>query len=45
MREMSVQGALPACIRVLLHFQTERDGSEIAHVYLGGARVLRDDLG
>jgi chorismate mutase len=45
MREMSVHGALPACIRVLMHFQTDRHGSEIAHVYLEGARALRDDLG
>jgi monofunctional chorismate mutase len=45
MREMAVQGALARCVRVLLHFQTEKRGSEITHVYLEGARALRHDLG
>jgi chorismate mutase len=45
MREMAVEGALPSCIRVLVHFYTDRATSEVAHVYLEGARSLRDDLG
>ena len=45
MREMAVQGGLSRCVRVLLHFHTGRRGSEVAHVYLEGARALRDDLG
>jgi len=45
MREMAVRGGLPSCVRVLMHFHTRRDGSEVAHVYLEGARALRDDLG
>ncbi len=41
-REMNVRGALPRCIRVLMHVNTERD--ELHHVYVGAARGLRDDL-
>jgi chorismate mutase len=42
--EMSVPGSLPMCIRILLHVNTERTQSEICHVYLRGASVLRPDL-
>ena len=45
MREMSVVGALPGCIRVLMHFHTDRRPADVVHVYLEGARALRDDLG
>jgi monofunctional chorismate mutase len=44
-RELDVDGALPWCIRVLMHFHTDRGPGDVAHVYLGGARSLRDDLG
>jgi chorismate mutase len=43
-RELSVAGATPRCIRVLLHVATDRDRTELHHVYLEGARGLRDDL-
>jgi chorismate mutase len=43
-RELSVQGATPRCIRVLMHLTTERAPSELRHVYLEGAKGLRDDL-
>src|SRR5439155_25026483 len=39
-RELAVDGALPGCIRVLMHFHTDRGPSEVAHVYLEGARPL-----
>jgi chorismate mutase len=42
--EMSVPGGLPRCLRLLMHVNTERGASEIQHVYLRGARVLRPDL-
>jgi chorismate mutase len=42
--EIPVPGALPRCIRVLLHIETHRPRGMIAHVYLDGARVLRPDL-
>ncbi len=34
----------PRCLRVLLHVATERARPELHHVYLHGARELRDDL-
>jgi chorismate mutase len=43
-RELAIDGATPRCIRVLMHLQTERDRSELRHVYLEGAKGLRDDL-
>jgi chorismate mutase len=42
--EISVPGSLPRCIRVLLHWNTDREASEIQHVYLHEAERLRPDL-
>lgn len=43
--EIDVAGALPRCVRILLHI-VGGDGSERArHVYLREARRLRSDLG
>lgn len=42
--EISVPGSLPRCIRVLLHWNTDRTASEIHHVYLHDAERLRPDL-
>ncbi len=42
--EISVPGSLPRCIRVLLHWNTDRPQSEIQHVYLHAAVKLRPDL-
>lgn len=42
--EMSVPGALPRCVRVLLLWNTPRAQEEIVHVYLDGAETLRPDL-
>ena len=42
--EIAVPGAMPLCIRVLLHAYTTRTRDEIHHVYLHGAQGLRDDL-
>lgn len=43
-RELAIEGAVPRCIRVLVHFQADRDRGDLHHVYLDGARALRDDL-
>ena len=43
-RELDIEGATPRCIRVLIHLMTERSRRELHHVYLVGARGLRDDL-
>ena len=42
--EIAVPGAMPLCIRVLLHVHTMRSRDEMHHVYLHGAQGLRDDL-
>jgi chorismate mutase len=42
--EIGVPSGLPRTIRVLIHVNTEKRQSEIVHVYLEGARVLRPDL-
>ena len=42
--ELGITGAMPRCIRVLMHFYTERTREALHHVYLEGARGLRDDL-
>lgn len=43
-RELDVPGSTPRCLRVMLHVSTERSRDELHHVYLEGARSLRDDL-
>jgi chorismate mutase len=43
-RELAVKEGTPLCIRVLLHAETAKSRSELRHVYLEGARHLRDDL-
>ncbi|TWU46367.1 Chorismate mutase AroH [Rubripirellula tenax] len=42
--EISVPGSLPRCIRILLHWNTDKPQSEIQHVYLHDAVKLRPDL-
>lgn len=43
-RELDVVGGATLCIRVLMHLNTSMSRSELHHVYLEGARGLRDDL-
>jgi chorismate mutase len=43
-RELDIDEGTPLCIRVLMHLETERSKAELHHVYLEGARHLRDDL-
>ena len=38
-----IPGDLPRCIRVLIHWNTERTQRDITHVYLHGASGLRPD--
>ncbi|MEM9364622.1 MAG: chorismate mutase [Planctomycetota bacterium] len=42
--EISVPGSLPRCIRVLLHWNTDKTQSDIHHVYIRDAVRLRPDL-
>jgi chorismate mutase len=43
-QELDIEGAMPLCIRVMMHLVTDRDRSQLRHVYLEQARGLRDDL-
>lgn len=42
-QEIPVPGSLERCIRVLVHWNTEKSAAEIRHVYLKGAQALRPD--
>ncbi len=42
--ELAVPGALPRCLRVLLHVRPASADWTPSHMYLGEARVLRTDL-
>jgi monofunctional chorismate mutase len=42
--EVNVPGALPRCLRVLLHVRPPEERWRASHVYLGEARGLRPDL-
>jgi len=41
-RELDITGSQPLCVRVMMHVETARQ--DLHHVYLEGARSLRDDL-
>lgn len=41
--EMDVPGSLPHCIRILIHWNTTKQPTEIKHVYLHEAKSLRPD--
>ena len=43
-RELDITNGTARCIRVMMHLTTERTRAELHHVYLEGARGLRDDL-
>ncbi|MEX2560473.1 MAG: chorismate mutase [Pirellulales bacterium] len=42
--EMTIPGSLPRCIRILLHWNTDKSPREIHHVYIREAASLRPDL-
>ena len=43
-QEIPVAGATERCIRVMVHAHTNRARADLHHVYLRGAKGLRDDL-
>ena len=43
-QEIPVPGSLPRCIRVLVHWNTDKPQSAVCHAYVGEAVVLRPDL-
>jgi len=42
--EMMVPGGLPRCVRVLIHWNTDKTQDEIQHIYIRDAERLRPDL-
>ncbi len=43
-RELDIDGGTAHCIRVLMHVNVDKTRDQLHHVYLEGARGLRDDL-
>ena len=43
-REIPVPESLAMCIRVLIHWNTDKEQEGIKHIYLRDAKVLRPDL-
>ncbi len=43
-RELDIVGGTAMCVRIMMHINTEKARSELHHVYLEGAKGLRDDL-
>jgi len=41
--EMNVPGSLSHCLRILMLVNTEKKAEDIAHIYLGEARKLKED--
>ena len=39
-----IDGALPMCIRLMMHVNCDKSNDELNHIYLRGAKVLRPDL-
>ena len=42
--EIDVPGALPRCIRAMMHVESDRGQDEMRHVYLRAARALRPEF-
>ncbi|PRX27465.1 chorismate mutase [Orenia metallireducens] len=43
-KELEIEGALSRCIRILIHYNTDKKQDQIKHIYLKGAKSLRPDL-
>lgn len=43
-RELDITGGTAMCVRVMMHITTDQARNELHHVYLEGAKGLRDDL-
>jgi chorismate mutase len=42
--QADVAGSLKKCIRVLMHFNTEKSNGELRYIYLNEAKKLRPDI-
>ncbi len=44
MQSPDIEGALKMCIRTIVHLNTDKKNSDMKHIYLRGAKVLRPDI-
>ena len=42
--ELDVENSLKMCLRILLNINTQKTQDDIKHIYLKGAKVLRQDI-
>lgn len=42
--EIAVPGSLAKCIRILLQAETQKAQDQVKHIYLEGAKILREDI-
>lgn len=42
--EIDKPDSVKLCVRILIHWNTQKSHKDIQHVYLKGSRVLREDL-
>jgi chorismate mutase len=42
--EITVPGAMPRVVRLMMHVETPKPRAEVRHVYLRGAKALRLDI-
>lgn len=42
--ELEIPNSIKKCLRILLNINTEKNQDEIKHIYLKGAKILREDL-
>ena len=43
-QELAVNDALEKCVRILIHYNTDKELAELNHIYLKKAKQLRPDL-
>ncbi|MBP9114759.1 MAG: chorismate mutase [Acidimicrobiia bacterium] len=43
-QELDISGAMPNCIRVMMHVDIDMSRKDIKHVFMGNAQKLRKDL-
>lgn len=43
-QEIAAPNGVPLCIRILIHWNTDKGLSELQHVYMHGAEKLRPDM-
>lgn len=44
LNEIDVPGGLAQCVRILIHLNSDKPQSEMVHLYLKGAEVLRPEF-